>query len=67
MNPRTDLTGLTWEEAIAAPELRVIDVPATCLRCGVTITNPTTGKILNRCGCGGEIKTNHEHVSTTRR
>jgi len=38
-------------------ELQIIDAPAACLRCGANYASPTTGKLLNRCHCGGELKT----------
>lgn len=51
--------GIVCDALVSPPffELRIIDAPATCLRCGVTTISPTTGKLLNRCHCGGERKT----------
>ena len=34
-----------------------IKAPATCLRCGVVFHSPTTGVLLDRCTCGGTLKT----------
>ena len=50
-------------DALVSPsfELRIIDAPAKCLRCGVTTASPTTGKLLNRCHCAGELKTTNDN------
>lgn len=50
---------VTAEEA-PSPTPKVvlmIDAPGTCLKCGVTITSPTSGKVPSRCFCGGKIVT----------
>ena len=47
---------------IQAHERKIIDAPAKCDICGVTTVSPTTGKLLNRCHCGGELKTVVTHA-----
>lgn len=38
------------------PECRkLIDAPALCNKCHSRYVAPTTGKIINRCHCGGEL------------
>lgn len=61
--PSRDAVGIGCD-ALVSPsfELQIIDAPAKCLRCGVTTISPTTGKLLNRCHCGGELKTNRERI-----
>lgn len=36
------------------PEL--IDAPARCVKCGATHTSSTTGKVFDRCYCGGALR-----------
>lgn len=35
----------------------IISSPATCVKCGSRVHATTTGNILNRCECGGTMKT----------
>ena len=45
------------------PEPQMISAPATCLQCGTVFISPTTGKLLNRCGCcGGTLKTDAPQI-----
>ncbi len=39
------------------PEDQMIDAPAECVKCGMRAESPTTGKLMNVCYCGGELKT----------
>jgi hypothetical protein len=43
----------------------VIKAPAKCLTCGRVYNSPTTGKLLDRCACGGRLVffSNWENVS----
>ncbi len=39
------------------PDDCMIDAPAQCVKCGMRAVSPTTGKLMNVCYCGGELKT----------
>jgi hypothetical protein len=35
--------------------IKLVDAPATCNKCGSRYVSPTTGKVLNKCHCGGAL------------